>query len=129
MDFGNRLFSIREKKKFRQGDIEKRTGLLRCYVSRVETGHPVPAVEPLEKFARVLEMPLYQLMYDGQEPPALPKKGNRNRTTEWGNAGKDARFLNKLGRFLAEMNDGDRQLLLSFAQNVTKRQRRPAAKN
>ncbi len=129
MDIGHRLTSLREEKKLSQGDIEKRTGLLRCYVSRVENGHTVPAVETLEKFARALEMPLYQLMYDGQEPPALPKKGNRNRTTEWGNAGKDARFLNKLGRFLAEMNDGDRQLLLSFAQNVTKRQRRPAAKN
>ncbi len=129
MDIGHRLTSLREHKQLSQGDIEKRTGLLRCYVSRVENGHTVPAIETLEKFARALELPLYQLMYDGQEPPALPKKGNRNRTTEWGNAGKDARFLNKLGRFLAEMNDGDRQLLLSFAQNVTKRQRRPAAKN
>ena len=129
MDVGHRLRSLREEKKLSQGDIEKRTGLIRCYISRVENGHTVPAIETLEKFARALEMPLYQLMYDGQEPPALPKKGNRNRTTEWGNAGKDARFLNKLGRFLAEMNDGDRQLLLSFAQNVTKRQRRPAAKN
>jgi transcriptional regulator with XRE-family HTH domain len=129
MDIGHRLTSLREHKQLSQGDIEKRTGLLRCYVSRVENGHTVPAIETLEKFARALELPLYQLMYDGQEPPALPKKGNRNRTTEWGNAGKDARFLNKLGRFLAEMNDGDRQLLLSFAQNVTKRQRRPATKN
>jgi transcriptional regulator with XRE-family HTH domain len=129
MDIGRRITSLREEKELSQGDIEKRTGLLRCYVSRVENGHTVPAIETLEKIARALEMPLYQLMYDGQDPPALPKKGNRNRTTEWGNAGKDARFLNKLGRFLGEMNDGDRQLLLSFAQNVTKRQRRPAAKN
>jgi len=88
----------------------------------------VPAIETLEKIARALEMPLYQLMYDGQDPPAVPKNGNRNRA-EWGNVGKDARFLNKLCRFLAEMNDGDRQLLLSFAENVTKRQRRAAAKN
>src|SRR5258708_5731187 len=129
MDIGHRLTSLREEKKLSQGDIEKRRGLLRCYVPGGETGHTVPAVETLEKFARALEMPFYQLMYDGQAPPALLKKGNRNRTAEWGNAGKDARFLNKLGRFLAEMNDGDRQLLLSFAQNVTKRQRRPAAKN
>jgi transcriptional regulator with XRE-family HTH domain len=131
MDIGRRLTSLREEKNLSQGDIEKRTGLLRCYVSRVENGHTVPAVETLEKFARALEMPLYQLMYDGQEPPAVPKSGNRNRTTEWGNGGKDARFLNKLCRFLADMNDGDRQLLLSFAQNVTarKRQARAGTKN
>jgi transcriptional regulator with XRE-family HTH domain len=128
MDIGRRITSLREEKELSQGDIEKRTGLLRCYISRVENGHTVPAIETLEKIARALEMPLYQLMYDGQDPPAVPKNGSRNRT-EWGNVGKDARFLNKLCRFLAEMNDGDRQLLLSFAENVTKRQRRAAAKN
>src|ERR1700730_11907635 len=128
MDIGRRITSLREEKELSQGDIEKRTGLLRCYISRVENGHTVPAIETLEKIARALEMPLYQLMYDGQAPPAVPKNGNRNRA-EWGNVGKDDRFLNKLCRFLAEMNDGDRQLLLSFAENVTKRQRRAADKN
>ncbi len=78
MDFGYRLRSLREEKNLSQGDIEKRTGLLRCYISRVENGHTVPAVETLEKMARALELPLYQLMYDGQEPPTLPgnRKGN-----------------------------------------------------
>lgn len=130
MDIGRRITSLREEKELSQGDIEKRTGLLRCYISRVENGHTVPAIETLEKIARALEMPLYQLMYDGQDPPALPKSGNRNRATEWGNVGKDARFLNKLCRFLAEMNDGDRQLLLSFAQNLRrKKQGRAGAQN
>ena len=53
----DRLRSIREEKNLSQGDIEKRTGLLRCYVSRVENGHTVPAVETIEKFARALEVP------------------------------------------------------------------------
>jgi transcriptional regulator with XRE-family HTH domain len=131
MDIGRRITALREEKKLSQGDIEKRTGLLRCYISRVENGHTVPAIETLEKIARALEMPLYQLMYDGQDPPALPKNGDRNRTTEWGNVGKDARFLSKLCRFLAEMNNGDRELLMSFAQNVTtrKKQARAETKN
>ena len=76
MDIGHRLTSLREEKKLSQGDIEKRTGLLRCYISRVKNGHTVPAIETLEKIARALEMPLYQLMYDGQEPPALRLRGN-----------------------------------------------------
>jgi DNA-binding XRE family transcriptional regulator len=59
-------------KKLSQGDIEKRTGLLRCYISRVENGHTVPTVETLEKLARALEVPMYRLFYDGNEPPKLP---------------------------------------------------------
>jgi len=130
MDIGHRLTSLREEKKLSQGDIEKRTGLLRCYVSRVENGHTVPAVETLEKFARALEVPLYQLMYDGTEPPKLPTRtnGHNKKAPEWGNVGKDGRFLNKLSRFLATMSEADRQLLLSFAGNITRKQKRAAPK-
>lgn len=45
---------------------------LRCYISRVENSYTVPAIETLEKLARALEVPLYQLFYDGEEPPKLP---------------------------------------------------------
>jgi transcriptional regulator with XRE-family HTH domain len=50
MDIGNRLRSVREEKNLSQGGIEQRTGLLRCYISRVENGHTVPAIETLEKW-------------------------------------------------------------------------------
>jgi transcriptional regulator with XRE-family HTH domain len=72
MVIGERLRALREEKKFSQGEIERRTGLLRAYVSRVEHGHTVPAVETIEKFARALEVPMYQLFYEGEEPPKLP---------------------------------------------------------
>jgi transcriptional regulator with XRE-family HTH domain len=55
MIIGDRLRELREEKTLSQGDIEKRTGLLRCYISRVENGHTVPAIETLEKLARALE--------------------------------------------------------------------------
>ena len=129
MDIGRRITSLREEKKLSQGDIEKRTGLLRCYISRVENGHTVPAIETLEKIARALEMPLYQMMYDGQEPPKLPTKTNGHKAPEWGDAGKDARYLNKLCRFLATMSEDDRELLLSCAENVTRKRKRTAPKN
>ena len=58
MDLGERIRAVREEKKLSQGDIEKRTGLLRCYISRVENGHTVPAIETLEKIVRALECPL-----------------------------------------------------------------------
>jgi transcriptional regulator with XRE-family HTH domain len=67
----DRLRALREEKKLSQGDIEKRTGLLRCYISRVENGHTVPTVETLEKMARALDVPLYRLFYDGEAPPKL----------------------------------------------------------
>ena len=60
MIISDRLRELREERKLSQGDIEKRTGLLRCYISRVENGHTVPAIETLEKLARALEIPLYQ---------------------------------------------------------------------
>jgi len=80
MIIGERLRELREEKKFSQGEIEKRTGLLRCYISRVENGHTVPAVETLEKFTRALEVPMYQLFYDGENPPKLPNIPKRKST-------------------------------------------------
>jgi len=82
MIIGDRLRVLREHKKLSQGDIEKRTGMLRCYISRVECGHTVPAVETLEKFARALEVPIYQLFYEGEEPPQLPKLPKRKTSSD-----------------------------------------------
>jgi transcriptional regulator with XRE-family HTH domain len=119
---GERLRSFREGKNLSQGDIEKRTGLLRCYVSRVENGHTVPALETLEKFARALEMPLYQLLYEGEQPPRdRGDTGRRGRREEWGSFGKSARYLYRLRDFLARMSERDRATLMLFAQKVTSR--------
>ena len=123
MIIGDRLRALREEKQFSQGDIEKRTGLLRCYISRVENGHTVPAIETLEKMARALEVPLYQLFYDGEEPPELPNLPKRRTADEiaWGSSGKDARFLTKFRRLLGRADESDRRLLLSMAQKMARR--------
>lgn len=123
MIIGDRLRALREEKKFSQGDIEKRTGLLRCYISRVENGHTVPALETLEKLARALEVPLYQLFYDGEEPPELPNLPKRKTADDivWGSAGKEARFLNRFRRILGRLDEGDRRLLLYMAQKMANR--------
>jgi transcriptional regulator with XRE-family HTH domain len=120
---GDRLRDIREQKMLSQGDIEKRTGLLRCYISRVENGHTVPAIETLEKLARAMEIPMYQLFYDGEEPPKLPNLPKRKSSDDiaWGTSGKDARYLGKLRRLLAKTEDEDRKLLLYMAQKMAKR--------
>lgn len=119
---GDRLRDMREQKKLSQGDIEKRTGLFRCYISRVENGHTVPAIETLEKLARALEVPLYQLFYDGEEPPKLPNLPRRKSSEDiaWGSSGKNGRFLNKLRRLLAKTEEADRKLLLHMAQKMAR---------
>jgi transcriptional regulator with XRE-family HTH domain len=123
MVIGERLREFREAMKLSQGDIEKKTGLIRSYVSRVENGHTVPAVETLEKFARALEVPMYQLFYDGEEPPKLPNLSKRKTTDDilWGNSGKDARSLVKFCRLFGRMKQDDLGLVLYIAQKMAKR--------
>jgi transcriptional regulator with XRE-family HTH domain len=122
MIIGDRLRVLREQKKLSQGEIEKRTGLLRCYISRVENGHTVPAVETLEKFARALEVPMYQLFYDGDTHPKLPNlpKRKSGNGIYWGDSGKDARTLERFRQLLGRANEDDRQLLMHMAKKMAK---------
>jgi transcriptional regulator with XRE-family HTH domain len=124
MVIGTRLRGLREEKGFSQGDIEKRTGLLRCYISRVENGHTVPSIETLEKLAAALEIPLYQLFYEGDEPPPLPNLSRRRSTEELAEdeeTQKENRFFDKIRRLMTRIDDKDRQLLLYMAQKLASR--------
>jgi transcriptional regulator with XRE-family HTH domain len=117
MVIGERLRALREEKKMSQGDIEKRTGLLRVYISRVENGHTVPAIETLEKLTRAMGVPLYQIFYDGEKPPAphLPKFDDDG----WGSSGRDARALGRFCRLLSRASKADQKLLLFVAQKMS----------
>jgi transcriptional regulator with XRE-family HTH domain len=122
MVIGDRLRTLREEKNLSQGDIEKTTGLLRCYISRVENGHTVPAIETLEKFARALGVPMYALFYDGEDPPKLPNLPNRKTGDDvaWGSSGKEGRLLAQFRRHLSKANDKDRSTLLFMAQKMAR---------
>jgi len=119
MVIGNRLKELRESKQLSQGDIEKRSGLLRCYISRVENGHTVPSVETLEKMARSLEVPMYRLFHDGEVPASLSKM-KPPKDDEFGSRGAQADYLSKLRRLLAKMEPGDQNLLLHMARKVAR---------
>lgn len=122
MLMGDRLRTLRVEKKYSQGDLETRTGLKRCYISRVENGHTVPSVDTLEKFARALEIPVYQLFYDGDEPPAVPEiVKDRQSAPAWGSNGRDARTLARFRELLGHISVGDRELLLHMAQKMFNR--------
>jgi transcriptional regulator with XRE-family HTH domain len=122
MVIGERLKALREHKKMSQGDIEHRTGLLRCYISRVENGHTVPAIETLEKMARAMEVPIYQIFYDGEKPPASePAKISGD---AWGSRGRNARMLSRFRRLMSRADKNDLKLLLFMAQKMSQRKKR-----
>ena len=112
---------LRESKELSQGDIEKWTGLLRCYISRVENGHTVPSVATLEKMARALEVPMYQLFHDGEATASVRKLKVPKDSEEWGNTGSEADYVSKLRRLLSKMGPDDQKLLLHMAQKVARR--------
>lgn len=118
--FGERLREIRKLKKLSQGDMEGRTGLNRSYISRAEHGHSVPMLETVEKFARALEVPTYQLFYDGAGAPprviTLNGNGNRQKHT-----GRDALYMRKLQACLGQMSNEDRMILLSVLRRMKRK--------
>jgi transcriptional regulator with XRE-family HTH domain len=122
MLIGERLKGLREEKRLSQGEIQNRSGLLRCYISRVENGHTVPSVETLEKLARALEVPLYALFYAGEEPPTLPAIPNAK--NGWESSRKGSVYVSLLRRSLGRMVPSDRQLLLHLAKQLADRNSR-----
>ncbi len=115
MILGDRLKALRVEKHFSQRDVEQRTGLLRCYVSRVENGYTVPSIQTLEKMAQALEVPLYRLFYDGEQI-LNASTWIKEEEPVWGRSGRSASDLHKLRQFLQEM--------LSVAKMMASRNRR-----
>jgi transcriptional regulator with XRE-family HTH domain len=125
MIVGERLRVLRESKNLSQGDVQKRTGLMRCYISRVENGHTVPAVETLYKFARALEVPMYRLFYEDADAPGMPNHPSFAKLDDQSVRGgrHSARFIH----LLAAMTERNRQLLLSMARRMARDKRRSSA--
>jgi transcriptional regulator with XRE-family HTH domain len=107
MNIGTTIRGYRLQKGMSQGDIEKRTGLLRCYLSRVENGHTVPSLETLQKIARALDLQLSEFFAEetiGKEMSGL-------------NLGEEEiRFLTQVQRYSAHLSDSDRRLLLAMVR-------------
>jgi transcriptional regulator with XRE-family HTH domain len=117
MEIGRKLRQLREDKNLSQGDLEERTGLLRCYTSRVENGYTVPSVGTLAKYARALDVPLYRFFTDGEsvKAPNFPKHRDRE---YWGQKGKDRRELQLFAKALSRMNPKRQKLLFAMAQKM-----------
>ncbi len=113
MNIGTTIRGYRLQKGMSQGDIEKRTGLLRCYLSRVENGHTVPSLDTLQKIAGALDLPLSQFFAD----ESLPREAMPANLSQ-----EEIHFLTQIQRYSARLTEGDRKLLLAmvrkFAQSA-----------
>jgi transcriptional regulator with XRE-family HTH domain len=124
MILGDRIRQLRESKKQTQGDIQARTGLLRCYISRVENGYTVPTIDTLEKFANALEVPLYQLFYEGTDVPAAARaREEAPDDNEWAGSCKDVAYFRKLTKCLGAMSPTDRTALVFMCKAMCQRNR------
>src|SRR5271168_3288969 len=107
MKIGITIRGYRLQKGLSQGDIEKRTGLLRCYLSRVENGHTVPSLDTLAKIAQALDLPLAQFFVED----SLGRELNTQKLTD-----DELRFLTQIRRYSTNLNDSDRKLLLAMVK-------------
>src|SRR5271170_6501112 len=105
MNIGTTIRGYRLQKGMSQGDIEKRTGLLRCYLSRVENGHTVPSLETLQKIAGALELQLAQFFSD----ETVSRDMSTLRLSE-----EEIRFLTQIQRYSSRLSENDRKLLLAM---------------
>jgi len=106
INIGTTIRAFRLQRGMSQGDIEKRTGLLRCYLSRVENGHTVPSLDTLAKIASALDLPLSQFFSDEvvREVPGLSLNED------------EIRFLTQIQRYSAHLGESDRRLLLAMVR-------------
>ncbi len=112
MDIGKRLRQLRGAKGLSQGDIERRSGLLRSYISRVEGGYTEPSLTTLEKFAKALEMEPYQILFQGEGRPAPARV-----PLQPGLSTPEKRLL----RLFESMSSTNRRILLAIATKLSQR--------
>src|SRR5207248_11235613 len=91
----------------------RRTGLLRCYLSRVENGHTVPSLETLAKIAEAMDISLADF-FPGTETP-------RDRETQkaLGEMSQDEiRFLAEIKKYSTTLSEGDKRLVLALIRKM-----------
>ena len=107
MKIGTTIRAHRLQKGLSQGDIEKKTGLLRCYLSRVENGHTVPSLDTLAKIAHSLDLGIAQFFASD----TLGRQLNAQHLSD-----DELRFLSQIRRYSSNLNDSDRKLLLAMVK-------------
>ena len=110
MNIGETIRNYRLQKGMSQGDIEKRTGLLRCYLSRVENGHTIPSLDTLAKIASAMDLPLAQFFSNGT--------GENGGKAAAHLAADEVRFLTQIRRYSSNLNESDRKLVIAMVKKM-----------
>ena len=111
MNIGETIRNFRLEKGMSQGDIEKRTGLLRCYLSRVENGHTIPSLDTLAKIAGAMDVPLAQFFIDSTDD-----NGSAKTVPQLGE--EEIRFLTQIRRYSSNLNESDRKIVLTMVKKL-----------
>ncbi|MBI2682241.1 MAG: helix-turn-helix transcriptional regulator [Acidobacteriales bacterium] len=113
MNIGETIRNFRLQKSMSQGDIEKRTGLLRCYLSRVENGHTIPSLDTLAKIAQAMEISLSHFFENG-----AVENGNGNGKAAPQISDDEVRFLGQIRKYSPSLNDSDRKLVVAMVKKM-----------
>jgi transcriptional regulator with XRE-family HTH domain len=124
MLIGSRIKTLREQAGLSQGDIERRSGMMRAYISRVEHGRTVPSVNTLERLARAMDVPLYRFFEDGERPARAARRPAKLKAVHGLACGSDS-YYERIRRLLPFMREKDRTLLMFLARCLAQRKNRP----
>ena len=113
VNIGQVIRSYRGDRGLSQGDIERRTGLLRCYLSRVENGHTVPSLETLSKIAEAMEINLADFF------PAADSAQDRQMRKVLGElSAEEILFLSEIKKCSTTLSDEDKKLVLGMIRKM-----------
>jgi transcriptional regulator with XRE-family HTH domain len=113
VNIGGVIRSYRTERGLSQGDIERRTGLLRCYLSRVENGHTVPSLETLAKIAEAMEITLADFFPGSESQFERDSKRLLGELSE-----EEIRFLAEIRKHSSTLSDGDKKLVLAVIRKM-----------
>ena len=113
VNIGDVIRSYRGERGLSQGDIERRTGLLRCYLSRVENGHTVPSLETLAKIAEALDISLADFFPGSETPSERDAQKMLGELSE-----EEVRFLAEIKKYSTTLNEGDKRLVLAMIRKM-----------
>ena len=109
LQIGQRIRQLRTERGLSLGDIERSTGLLGVYVSRVEHGRSSPSLETLERLAAAFGIPLHDFFREPskQETAADPDAEDR--------------LLSHLRFYLRQLSAADQERVMDLAERLAGR--------
>jgi transcriptional regulator with XRE-family HTH domain len=114
MNLGESIKNIRQAKGLSQGEMQKRTGILRSYLSRVENGHTVPSLATLQRLASAMGVALSDFFAaNGQPTEGAPAAAMAASASDPAN-----QYLAELKTLLPQLTSQQRDQLLDMVKDM-----------